>query len=163
MQIDKEHDERTRKDKIVGACIAGIILLWTLAFCSTSRADSSTPSPTNTKLALGGALTLQWSQATDVCADGKPYADRCPVVSWRVERMDNGKAYASVSITELPSDAREYTPETITTTGTYCFRVAARSGGPVAGSTYTYSNPRCVDVADVPSYPKAAVLTIKTP
>lgn len=135
-----------------------------VVFCSliepSANADSSTASPSNVKLAIGGSLLLEWDQPTDTCQDGKPYAERCPVVSWRIERMDNGKPYAPIITSELPADAREYAPDVISTPGTYCYRLAARSGGPVAASSYTYSNPRCVDVADLPSYPKAATLRI---
>jgi hypothetical protein len=35
MQINQEHDDRTRKDQIICAFIACIILLWTFVFCTS--------------------------------------------------------------------------------------------------------------------------------
>jgi hypothetical protein len=35
MAINKEHDDRTRRDRIVGVLICLMILLWTFAFCGT--------------------------------------------------------------------------------------------------------------------------------
>jgi hypothetical protein len=62
MKINQEHDQRTRRDRIVGMMICGIILLWTLAFCSSAHAQTA---------CAWNEDCLTWDRAT-VYQDGSP-------------------------------------------------------------------------------------------